>query len=647
MAAPGMVQEMSDFLQHYPPFDQLGAEALRQLSAQVKLQFVPEGERLFAQGQRPLPHFFVVKKGSIRLLQDQSRLLDICDEGDVFGIRAVIGADDYLADALADEDSLLCLVPNEGFRAIIQQHPEVALYMAAGFASGVSVFKPEAFAETHKAQRAWQSKTRFQRQFNPVETIQVALRRTPVTCAPQTSIQAAAALMSHHNVGSILITDDQGLPLGILTDSDLRRKVVANPQAIKTAAVSTVMSSPVRTVKPQLSTAELTQAMMRYKITHLCVTTDGTPQTAALGIISQRDVLTAQGSSPALLVKEMLQTQEVAALAALRDKAAELVEGYVYQDLPMGFVSQVITEINDVLIQQAIRIAQTEMQAQGLPLPQLDFCFLALGSEGRKEQLLRTDQDSALIYQDPPPEEAEAVHQRFLALGQRIVAILEACGFERCRADMMASNPKWCASVSQWQQYFSQWVLSPSPAAVMQTTIFFDFRPIAGEEALADQLKQYIFALLDKQEVFLNFLAKNALQNPPPLSFFRNFIVEKGGDHKDAFDIKARAMMPLTDAARVLTYDQRLPGYGSTQDRFLWIATHVPALKDLAEASAMAYEILMRMRARHGFAHQDSGRYIHPENLNKLERQTLRNIFKTIEKLQQTLESRYRLAYFG
>jgi CBS domain-containing protein len=176
----------------------------------------------------------------------------------------------------------------------------------------------------------------------------------------------------------------------------------------------------------------------------------------------------------------------------------------------------------------------------------------------------------------------------------------------------------------------------------MHTNIFFDFRPVYGENALAAELKGHIFERIKVDRSFLSFFALNATRNPPPLSFFRNMIVERSGEHRDAFDIKARAMMPLADAARVLVYDLGIDIYGSTAERWQRIGETHEHLARLAGEAGMAYEILMRIRALEGLSRGTSGRYVHIKELNKLERQTLRNTFSVVKDVQLMLTSRYR-----
>ncbi len=219
---------------------------------------------------------------------------------------------------------------------------------------------------------------------------------------------------------------------------------------------------------------------------------------------------------------------------------------------------------------------------------------------------------------------------------------MNECGFEYCPAEMMASNPRGCLSLSEWEKKFDNWIYRPGKEEIMFTTIFFDYRAVYGKEELSKQLTDSIYKSISNQDIFLGFLAKNALQNPAPLSFFRNFMVERSGEHKDEFDIKARAMMPLTDAARLLILEARQYGINNTFQRFDHMAKLEPQNAELYEQAADAYEILMRFRALQGLQNKDSGRFFRPDELNKMQRMMLRNCFKPIKDLQDLIEIRFR-----
>ncbi|MCB0598000.1 MAG: hypothetical protein KDD28_28240, partial [Phaeodactylibacter sp.] len=350
-------------------------------------------------------------------------------------------------------------------------------------------------------------------------------------------------------------------------------------------------------------------------------------------------------NNPALLIREIRRCRNGRELRHIRERAEGLMKKYIYQEVAIAFISTVMSEVNDELIAQSIKLSQAEMDEEGHERPAAGFCWLALGSEGRQEQLLRTDQDNALIFENVPEEEHEPVKNYYLKLAEKVTAMLHEVGYDYCPGDMMASNPSWCLSLEDWKEQFSKWIFEPSPKAVMYCTIFFDYRPIYGMKELSAKLTEHIFEDIGAQAIFLGFLAKDAVQNPPPLTFFRNFVVESSGEHKDEFDIKARSMMPLADAARVLILDAKVGKINNTFRRFEKLAELEPANRELYEQAADAYEILMRYRALQGLKNKDSGRYFKPSELSKMERVNLRNCFQPIKDLQTLLTLRYQLAY--
>ena len=206
----------------------------------------------------------------------------------------------------------------------------------------------------------------------------------------------------------------------------------------------------------------------------------------------------------------------------------------------------------------------------------------------------------------------------------------------------MARNPRWNLPLGDWRQVFSDWIRTPEPRALMNASIFFDFRPVYGHVDLAFELRDSIFADIDKQPLFLNLLAANALENPPPLGFLGNLLLETGGDHKNEFDLKARGMMPLADAARVLTYERRLSAVG-TLERFDALAELADGPGAVAAEAAFAYGWMMALRGRQGLAHCDSGRFVDPAALSSLERKSLKLAFAAIGEMQTVLRARFQL----
>jgi CBS domain-containing protein len=633
-----------DFLKDMPPFTLMDAGRLMRISEQVVVQYKKNGEIIFRQGDEPGTFFYIVHEGAVQLLSqaegEEDVLIEECDEGDLFGIRPLLAEEPYALTAQAKEECLLYAIRTSDFRQIVEHNPKVALYLASTFAAEA---RPKAI-RTGRENSAFPGMEEIGGQSSLVEIQCIERSKQPITCSPATTIQEAARIMSEKEVGSIVVVDEELLPLGIVTDKDFRKKVVTGKYDL-VESVQRIMSSPVITARSDLSIADVQIKMIRHKINHLCLTENGEDNTPVIGVISEHDLMVLQGNNPAILIREMKRSRDVRQLKGIRLRAEELLDKYLDQEVSISYITGIMSEINDALIVRSIELAVSALEAAGKLAPQVDFCWLALGSEGRREQLLRTDQDNALVFSDVPESEYEQVKAYFLDLAVRTTEILNECGFDYCPADMMASNPRWCLSLKEWKAQFSKWIHSPTPKAVLHSTIFFDFRPVYGTFSLAERLTEHIFLELDRQSLFMTYLAKNAVGKPPPLTFFRNFVVEKGGEHKDEFDIKARAMMPLTDAARVLILHARKGKINNTFRRFEELAASDPNNKELFEQAADAYEILMRYRAQQGLKNKDTGRYINPTDLTKMERLNLRNSFKPIRELQTLIATRFQVLY--
>lgn len=643
-----IIRRVKEFLKLYPPFSFLEDAPLEEVAESVEIRFFSKDELLFSKGDQAQNCFFVLRQGSVTLSDtrdDKKSIIEVCDEGDVFGVLALLGQRPYILSAQATEDSLVYAVPVSVFEKLLKENSRVSLYFAAGFASGQVVVRND-LSESQKARSVLQKNQEDRGLLIFTGRSDFNYSKDVLSCGPQTSIKEAASLMESKNVGSIVIVNELFHPLGIITDKDIRNRLVSKGLP-NTTQVSDLMSSPVLTKKQDSDFSDLYLTMVKSRLHHLIFTENGTPESPVTGVLSDHDLLLSQGNSPAVLIKALMNTEDIAEMAAIRNRAESLLRYYLENEVSMDFVANIISEINDIIIEKAIRISQNQLEKEFPEQSQVKFCFVSLGSEGREEQLLRTDLDNAIIFDDVPEQAFENTQQYFLEMGEKIVEILLACGFQPCPAKMMANNPLWCQPLAVWKNYFSDWILSPNQDALMKATIFFDFRAISGTKGFISILREHIYREISSKNIFLNFLAKNALLNPPPLGFFRNFILEKSGEQKDKFDIKLRAMMPLADIARLLILSHNVVGVNNTFRRFEKLAELEPNHSELMREAGKAYEILMRMRAIEGITHNNSGRYINPEKLGKLQRQMLKNTFYPIDELQKIIKVRFQLDYFG
>jgi CBS domain-containing protein len=642
-----IVHRVAEFLKRFPPFSFLSKEVLEKVAASVKIRYLEKGEVLFRQGQAAETHFYILKEGAIILtesIQNKEETRDECDEGDVFGVLALLGKRPYVLSAKVQENSLVYAIPVSVFEEVLEQNSRVALFFAAGFASGQVVVRQD-LSEGQKARGAFKNQSKDHSLMIFSDQSEIKFSKEVLTCNPKQSIQEAAELMSKKQVSSIVVCEADLKPLGIITDKDLRTKVVSKGIPLETITAK-IMSTPILTRRKDASFSDLYLTMIKHRLHHLVLTEDGTDQSPVCGIISDHDVLLSMGNSPAVLIHGLINTLDLKEMRLIRDQAEQMLRYYLENELAMDFIASVMTEVNDIIIKQALLIAENSLANEDEVLRKIPFCFLSLGSEGREEQLLRTDQDNALVYEDVPENLAQQARAYFLKLGTAMVEVLLACGFASCPGDIMASNPKWVQPMSKWKSYFSEWVIRPTEEAILSATIFFDFRPVAGNLRLGETLSLHIYEEIQNKKIFLNFLAKNALMNPPPLGFFKGFVVEKSGEHENEFDIKSRAMTPLADLARLLVLSHGVIGVNNTFKRFDRLAELEPNYEALFKQAAKAYEILMRTRALEGLKNQSNGRFIQPDSLGKLERQLLKNTFSPINELQNIVEVRFQVDYF-
>lgn len=626
-----IVHRINDFLKEFPPFSYLEKDELFGISGKVVVKFFEKGETIYEENTAPHPVIYVVNKGAVSLSNKARNILvETCDEGDLFGLRPLLTDSEYVFTAEASEDCILYTLRTDLLKPLLSRNARFALYVASVFAGTLE--KRVASTQAIKANK-------FDPSLSGIENFQEM--NVPVSCKGDLSIKDAALLMNKMNVNSLIIVDDDGLPIGIVTDKDLREKVVAGDIKRK-SLISSIMISPVYCMKKTVTVAEVQIQMIRRRISHVLITEDGTTNSKPIGMLTNQDLVLAENNNPAIIIKQIRKTRDPVRLKQLRDATDQLLKYYLEREISMDYLIEIITEINDQIIKACIRGSMEEIEEHNYN--EEEFSWISLGSEGRKEQLLRTDQDSGLIYKAVEGEDPEITKGKYLALARSVTMKLASIGYEYCPADMMASNPKWCMSFDDWKHTFGEWILNPGQEEILHTTIFLDYRKIIGNPDLTTQLTEYIFSIIDRAAPFLNLLAKNALLNPPPLTFFRNFVVERNGEHKDAFDIKQRAMLPLTDAARLLVLVQKVPKINNTSERFKALAELDKPNKDVYLLASDAYETLMRFRAENGLATNSNGRYIKPNELDKFQRVMLRNCFDPINDLQQIIKLRFQMS---
>jgi CBS domain-containing protein len=382
--------------------------------------------------------------------------------------------------------------------------------------------------------------------------------------------------------------------------------------------------------------------MLKHGVTHLCVTQDGTDKSEVKGIISEHDLVVAQANNPGVLLKEIKRSQTAKELKLVRDKLTDIIQSSLNKNIPLTHINSIAGEITLAIVKRAV-----EQSILDLGSPPARFAWLSIGSQGRKEQLLLTDQDSILVFEDVSAEKYRDVKDYFLKLAKKATATLEKVGFVFCPQGHMASNMLWCKSLTDWTKQYNSWMNTPGENSNEISSVFFDYEMAFGEQKIEDAITETIFKNAKNNVLFFDYLGNDAIKKPTPLNFFKKFNLEEEGENKGKFDIKTRALMPLVDGARMLTMSNGIKGINSTYLRYKQLAIVDPKFSEVYLNCADAYLVLSKFRAVEGLKNDSSGQYINLDELNKVDKEKLKNALNPMRDLEELIKDRFQLTQFS
>jgi CBS domain-containing protein len=467
--------------------------------------------------------------------------------------------------------------------------------------------------------------------------------RAPVSCAPGASVVEVAKLMARERVGSAVVVDDDQRPLGIVTDRDLRGKVVGAGRDPFTTRAADIMSTPLSTIGPAAFVFDALLEMTRRDIHHLPVVDEG----RLAGVLSSNDILRLQTIHPVLLARETAAADSIESVARLAARATPLVRRLVDEGGSAYDIGRIVAELNDRTVARVLELTQVVVEAAAGPAPPVAWCWLTFGSEARREQTLRTDQDNGLVYADLAPDAGSAGAQWVARFAEAAIDGLVRAGFPRCPGDVMASNPKWCQPRSAWEAKFRRWIEHPAAEELLAASIFFDLRPLAGTLALGDGLAEVISAQARGAHVFLAQLARDVVSRPVPLTIFGSIGTTSSGAHRGRVDVKAAGSQQIVGAARVAALECGIRET-NTVDRLM--AAAQTGLYTISEAREItdAYQHLMRLRLVHQLAQLEAGEeadnYVDPRRLSRADALLFRDALKTVARVQEALAARFGTA---
>ncbi|MBK1650009.1 DUF294 nucleotidyltransferase-like domain-containing protein [Rhabdochromatium marinum] len=616
--------EIRDFLASHPPFDNLPEATLATLPKRLTVRYLRRGSS-FPPEDEKTPALYILRSGAIELRDRSGDLIGKLAEGDT----APSACDDRRIQhsilGTASEDTLVYLLPCELLSKLRAEHPE----FAAHFDQSVS----------ERLRRALDSiKERGPISGTSLMTVRVRdlINAHLVSAPPETSIEQAARIMSEGRCSSLIVMEE-GQLRGLLTVRDLRDRCLAaglSPQR----PVSEIMTHTLHTTSADTLGFQALITMSRLNVHHLPVLRDG----AVIGVISTSDLVRFQSANAVYLVGDIHKAEDLKTLVATARKIPEVQIHLVASSATADQVGQAITAVTDAINLRLLELAEAELGPPPFP-----YCWMVGGSQARREQSAHSDQDNALLLaQTPTPEQAAY----FQSLATRVTDGMNACGFIHCPGDVMASNPQWRQPLATWRQYFSDWIERPQPQALLNASVFFDLRALHDPEHLFPSLQRDILRKTSENRIFIAHMAANAIKHRPPLGFFRNFVLVRGGEHDHSFDLKHRGTVPIIDMARVHALSAGIPDVNSLE-RLQMVAGSAALSRDGAANLIDALEFIGTLRVRHQAdqlrADEPPDNFLAPDRLSALERGHLKDAFALIASLQETLGQRYQAGRFA
>ncbi|ENA0524671.1 DUF294 nucleotidyltransferase-like domain-containing protein [Vibrio parahaemolyticus] len=616
--------EVLNFISQHPPFDELPEEQLKKIAIHAEVAYFRQGTDILKFGDT-IRDLYMVRSGAVEIYRRKGELYNRIDAGGLFGQMGLLMNNRVRMPAKAIEDTLVYCIPENIFNELCDEFENFADFMeledSARLRNAISSRSDGNDLTTAKARKI--------------------LTRDPVTLEATASIQEAASLMAEENVTALLIVrpteelteEDDDQLLGILTDRDLCIRVLA--QGIDTnISVSEVMSYDVVSLDYNAYVFEAMLTMLRYNVHHLPILKDKKP----ISIIGMTDIVRYESQNSLLLVSSIFQQTSVEDLKQVSLQVKDCFVRMVNEDANAHMIGRAMSVIGSSFKQRLAELAEQELGPAPIP-----YCLVAMGSMARDEQLIVTDQDNALILDDSYDPDKHGEY--FAQLAKFVCDGLAACGYTYCTGDIMATNPEWRKTKSQWEECFGDWIDHPTPERLLNSNIFFDLLGIHGRVKWAEQLSSFIVIRAKKNNRFLACMAYNAIRRTPPLGFFKDFVMEKDGRHRNSINLKRRGTAPLADLIRV----HALAIGSRSQNSF-------DRLDDINDAGILpkgrgmdlrdAMELIYMVRIRHQALDIENGdepdNNIEPENMSDFERRNLKAAFQILSNAQNFIKFRYQ-----
>ncbi|PCI61529.1 MAG: hypothetical protein COB35_05860 [Gammaproteobacteria bacterium] len=611
--------EINNFIRSIPPFNELTDEKIVQLSQKITISYLRQDKKIHAD----TAILYFIRTGALTHVNEANELQGKYGEGDICSLFCCQNNEQNIPLVCAAEDCLLYAITCEQLTTVLIDYPKALEFILQ---RGSKRLKNKMVQVNEEAILS----------SSLMNTALSHFYKSPVACIKAyKSIQDAALKMTQQGYSCLLVieknTNENGQPIGIVTDKDIRQRCVAQGLSFNTE-IREIMTHNMISIDCNNSAYDALIMMTSQHIHHLPVTKNG----RLVGMITVTDLMNQEGLNAVNFASIIRKANSVAELSKISEMLPKLQIRMAKLGSTADHVGKTISAITMAFTIRLIKMAEDKLGQAPVV-----YAWLAAGSQARQEQFAHSDQDNALIIANDMLPEHE---QWFNSFAHFVCDGLAACGFIYCPGNVMATNKKWRQPLSVWQHYFEQWVSVPEPKALMNASIFFDLNTIYGDTTLLQQVRNKMLATTKDNTLFLAHLSKNALQHKPPLGFFRDFVLTQNGNNEASLDLKHNGIAPIVDLARIYALAEGVNAV-NTIERIKQVAGTPSLTQTSADSLIDAFEFLGLLRSSHQAkqlqAEKEPDNYLHPKEISRLEREHLKDAFKVIKTLQKARQVVY------
>jgi CBS domain-containing protein len=613
--------ETIDILKKIYPFNTLPNEELEKIVSTNELKTYKKNEILFKEDGESLHFLYVIIEGEV-FLEKNFQLIAHLKGGDIFDYASLVSEIPPASTAIVAEDNTKILhIKKEQLLNLLSKYQLFSKYFTKEI--------------TTRAGKTFKLKSSFQMERLLNVRIKDIKIKEPILIKGDMNIIDTAKTMAGHDSTFCLVEKDGDI--GIITERDIIKKVLAKDINLSQAKAQDIATFPIITMEASEPLFNSLLTMAKHGIRKLVVK-DGE---AIRGVLDDRVVISHESKNIIFLIKEIDKAKNTEELSYLYSLVNESLIDGVMSGLDPEYVGKYLAELNDRFMARVAQLVEEEIGS-----PPCNYSVMVIGSEGRREQSLKTDQDNALIFEDN--SENKEYFDRF---SERYIKHLLEIGFPPCPGNVMISNSYWRKTKEEWFKEISRWMENPKPENILNMSIFFDFRNVSGEDKIIDELWQFILERIKISKHFLPFLASEAIKFRPPIGFLGRLKTEREGVHKGEIDIKKYGIFPITQGIRVLALHNEIRNT-NTFERIRKLKEMSIFTYDFARDLEEGYRFLMSLRlksqAKKIRSNLPTDNYINPKELSKTEKEILIiDVFKKIEEFHKFLFENYNLRYFS